>query len=367
MSFFKKVLAVAVVASTVGSSLVVYRAIARGSHPLPTPESTLPLQRIAFGSCVHQDRPQPIWGPVASTSPDVFIMMGDNIYGDTQDMAVMRRKYDQQAGNPDYARFAARTPIIGIWDDHDYGVNDGGVEYPMKEPSKGLMLDFFGEPQNTARRSRPGVFESYVYGPPGRRTQIILLDTRWFRSRLLRGRVTMPPENEGEPDREINGYIPNPDPSSTLLGAEQWQWLEEQLRVPADVRFIGTSIQFTSEQHPYEKWSNFPHERARLLGLLNRYGVTGKTIFLSGDRHHGELSCENGLCDLTSSGLSHGRSVPLRETNRHRVGAFDQGNHFGLVTIDWPDFGENRPVRVHLELRDGQGSPTSVSRVVELR
>lgn len=318
------------------------------------------IERIAFGSCVHQDRPQPIWASVAAARPDLFLAVGDNLYGDTRDMAVLRRKYERQFGNPDFARFRGQVPILAIWDDHDYGINDAGSEYPMKAASKALMLEYFGEPRNSPRHSRAGAYTASIQGPAGRRVQIILLDTRWFRDSLRHGRVATP-------DGEIPGYVPNPDTSKTLLGSAQWRWLEDRLRDPADVRILVSSIQVTSEEHPYEKWSNFPHERARLLGLLRSTGAYGRTVILSGDRHHGELSCKEGLCDLTSSGLSHGRSTPLREFNRHRVSHYDQGNHFGLVTLAWPEPGQNIPVRATLELRDAQGSPTPVSHVVELR
>ena len=53
------------------------------------------IQRIAFGSCAHQDKPQPIWKSIAAAKPDVFLFLGDNIYGDSEDIAVIRRKYDQ--------------------------------------------------------------------------------------------------------------------------------------------------------------------------------------------------------------------------------------------------------------------------------
>jgi alkaline phosphatase D len=337
------------------------------ARPIGAPAEQQPITKIAFGSCLHQDRPQPIWNSVGALSPDLFVLLGDNIYGDTEDMDLMRRKYEQLGNNADYAAFRARTPIIATWDDHDMGRNDAGVEYPKKEESKALMMDFFGEPQGSLRRQRPGVYESYVYGPAGRRAQVILLDTRWFRTRLTRGTVTVPGARDGEPPRQVNGYLPNNDPAGTLLGEEQWLWLEEQLRIPADVRIIGTSIQFTSEEHPYEKWSNFPHERQRLIDLLHRTGTYAKTVIISGDRHLGELSCENDLCDITSSGMSHGTATTVREYNRHRVALYDRGNHFGLLTIQWPNFGENAPVRVLTELRDAQGSSTSVSRVIELR
>ncbi len=114
-----------------------------------------PINRIAFGSCVHQDKPQPVWDVVNAAKPDVFVFLGDNIYGDSEDPAVLQAKYKQLGAVPGFQQLRQQTDVVAIWDDHDYGVNDGGLEYPSKEASRQVMLDFFGEPADSERRSRP--------------------------------------------------------------------------------------------------------------------------------------------------------------------------------------------------------------------
>jgi alkaline phosphatase D len=101
-------------------------------------------KRIAFGSCAKQDKPQPIWNAVLASDPDLFIFLGDNIYGDTRDMAVLRRKYAELAAQPGFVRLTERTPILATWDDHDYGENDAGVDYPFKDESRQIFCDFWG-------------------------------------------------------------------------------------------------------------------------------------------------------------------------------------------------------------------------------
>ena len=54
-----------------------------------------PLSRVAFGSCAHQERDQPIWGPIVGEKPELFLFLGDVIYADTEDMKVMKQKYDK--------------------------------------------------------------------------------------------------------------------------------------------------------------------------------------------------------------------------------------------------------------------------------
>ncbi len=143
-----------------------------------------PLSRIALGSCARQNQPQPIWDAIVAAKPELFLFLGDNIYGDSKDMNVLRGKYDELAAKPGFQKLLATCPILATWDDHDYGADDVGVEYPMKVESQKLFLDFFNEPTNSPRRKRESVYDAKVFGPVGRRVQIILLDTRYFRGPL---------------------------------------------------------------------------------------------------------------------------------------------------------------------------------------
>ena len=287
-----------------------------------------PLTRIGFGSCARQDKEQPIWDAVNGFAPELFVFLGDNIYGDTEDMALMRSKYAQFAAKPGFQRLRASSRVIATWDDHDFGVNDGGAEYPKKQESKDIFLDFWQEPADSPRRSRDGVYTSYIFGPDGKRVQVILLDLRWWRTPLLGYNVL--PKDRGP-------YIPNPDPAAVFMGEAQWAWFEQELKQPAEVRLIGTSTQFLADNPGWEAWVQFPYEFRRMLAVLNRSRANG-VIFLSGDTHYTELSRLEGqtpypLYDLTSSGLT--EVWDYIAPNKNRVGqGFAQAN-FGTVDIDW--------------------------------
>ena len=298
------------------------------------------VRRFAFGSCAEQSRPQPIWNQIKETSPDVFAFIGDNIYADTTNREEIRAKYETLASLPEFAKFRSNVPIIAMWDDHDFGVNDGGREYPFKAHNKEIMLDFWGEPKNSPRRNREGCYVSYYYGPRPFRLQVIMMDLRWFRSPLLYG-------TKGE-------YAPNFDPEATILGADQWQWLESELRKPADFRILVSTIQMVSSDHHWEKWANFPLDKARLMALIDREKIDNLVV-VSGDMHFAELSVEKtpagfSLYDLTSSGLNITESASAI-ANSKRLLLFDQGHNFGLVSIDW----SARPRRVLLEVRNASG------------
>jgi alkaline phosphatase D len=300
-----------------------------------------PFQRIAMGSCSDQAAPQVIWDAIVETEPDLFVFLGDNIYSDTFDADVLRRNYETLEAIPGYARLKSGTPIEAIWDDHDYGLNDGGAEYTQKRASQALFLDFFDEPADSERRKTEGIYTVRYYGPPGQRVQLILLDTRYFRSRWTKSwKLGV-------------RYRPNSNASLTMLGDTQWKWLAEQLEQPADIRLIASGIQVVNDEHGYETWGLFPRERERLFALLREKKVTG-TILLSGDRHFAEVSeidvgLGYGLLDLTSSGMTHSWEEASRTSNRHRLAIFG-GLNFATIDIDW---GEDPIISLNIHGVDG--------------
>lgn len=285
------------------------------------------VHRIAFGSCAHQDKGQPLLDSIVARNPDLFIYLGDNLYGDTRDMDKLRRKYATLAAKPEFQRLWKSTEVLATWDDHDYGENDAGRYYPYKKESKEIFLDFWDEPKLSARRLHPGIYHALEFGPPEHRLQVILLDTRTFRDDLVRASgIGVVPH-----------YVPNPSPDSTFLGAQQWRWLEDQLHKPAKLRVIASSNQFSQAHSGYESWTNVPHERARLLSLLRRTKAAA-TVFISGDVHYGELSVERSdslypIYDLTSSGLT--QSWSKVAPNANRIGEAVIDNNFGIIDIDW--------------------------------
>lgn len=327
--------------------LVVGAAMGQGPRPEASPAGE-PLSRIAFGSCASQERPQPIWDAVLASRPQLLLLLGDNIYADTTDMDVMRRKYAKLAAMPGFRAIRAACPILATWDDHDLGANDAGSDYPKRREAQEVFLDFFGDAPDSPRRRRPGVYDARVFGPAGKRVQVILLDTRSFR--------TSPLKRDARALLSRGPYVANTDPGATVLGEDQWRWLGEQLEVPAELRLIASSIQVVAEDHGWEKWMNFPRERERLFALIRDTEAEG-VILLSGDRHLAELSMIDAgigypLYDLTSSGLNQAARAwrPL-EVNRHRVATMNWGDNFGVVAIDW-----DRPdPRISLQVRDIDG------------
>jgi alkaline phosphatase D len=292
------------------------------------------ISKIAFGSCGHQDQELPIFNVIAEHDPDLFIFLGDNIYGDTRDMNVLQSKYDQLGSKLSYKKLKESTTIIATWDDHDYGENDAGRHYPMKKESKEIFLDFFEEPAGSERRRHDGIYTSHRYNCNGKILQIIMLDNRTFRDNPKQYEDEM--ANDARYNYEMDyGFYTASD--STLLGTEQWLWLEGELRKPADLRLICSGSQFGIEFNGYESWANFPHERQRFLDLIKKTKANG-VLFLTGDVHYAEISKLKipdiyPVYDITASGLS--STWHFATPNNNRIEGPVMENHFGMLTIDW--------------------------------
>jgi alkaline phosphatase D len=292
----------------------------------------LPLRRIALVSCADQTKPQPIWDTVYADRPGLVVFAGDNVYASAQPWSLRRleQAYAAQAAVPSFARLRQATPHMAIWDDHDYGLNDGGAEFAHKAESKAAFLRFWDVPASDARHGRVGLHYAETYGPPGQRVQVIVLDIRWFRS------PWKPTDQRNAPGKER--YVPDPDPAKTMLGEAQWRWLEQQLREPAQLRLVVSSIQVVAEGHGFERWGNFPLERARLYRLVRETDANG-VVFLSGDRHIGALYRETAdvpypMYELTSSGITH-PWAQASEPGPNRIGTLVTVPHYGMVEVDW--------------------------------
>lgn len=301
-------------------------------------DTTKAVAVIAFGSCNKLDKPQNMWDAVNVNNPNLWIWLGDIVYADTEDMKALAADYKRLKMEPGYKALRQKTQIVGIYDDHDYGKNDGDKKFPMKKGAQKALLDFLDVPRNAPVRRQEGAYCSYTFGKGAHTIKVIILDTRYFRDVL-------------EPDTtRQRRYLPNME--GDMLGETQWQWLENELRNSrADLNILCSSVQVISDEHPHEKWGNFPNARKRLFNLIVRTQPKNLLI-LSGDRHMAEVSKMDlqglpyPLYDFTSSGLTHIRSG-TSESNKFRTGDLIVQRNFGLLKIFW----ENHSPVVHMEVR----------------
>jgi len=231
----------------------------------------------------------------------------------------LQLSYKQQYMHPEYTHFREKCPnIIGVWDDHDYGNNDGGADYENKEIAKRIFLEFLDVPKNASQYTHNGIYNSHIFGPEGNRVKIILLDVRYFSTQ------------------------------EELLGEEQWNWLEQELsQSDAQIHLIGSGSQVLPSDKPLvDRWPT--EDLERLYHMIRQYKVPG-VILLSGDVHHAEILVNNcskldyPIYEITSSGLTHSLQgqvkilaslmldwVPLQ----YRIGVYADKN-YGIINIHW--------------------------------
>ena len=285
------------------------------------PEKT--LRQIAFGSCNKPKREQGFWDVIRAQKPDLMLLLGDNHYGNKSAPGPLKKAYDGLAAIPQYHAFRQEVITLPTWDNHDYGAKYPGRLHPHAKESEQLFLDHFAIAKEDIRRSRTGIYGSWVFGEKPHRVQVVMLDLQRFRD----------PFQEGTREEQFA-----PQPGKTLMGTEQWSWFEEQLKEEAEIRLIGSGIQVLSNEHTWRRWGMFPDERERLLRVLGE--TKGTTVLLSGDRHRGEISVldpsgEAPLFDVTASSFN--LCYPGEEKNSLRVGGLIDKPHYGWLEIDWDE------------------------------
>ncbi len=298
------------------------------SNPMQTLPKIGDQFRISFGSCNNHLEPNYLWDDLVQTEAKAFIWGGDIIYADTDDVSKIEQYYNELSSIEAYAELAAKMPISGTWDDHDYGLNDGGSEFSIKSQSKEALFSFLNVPADDPSRNREGVYRKQTLTHGNYTVDVLHLDTRYFRSALTEG-------TDGK------RYQPNPYGQGTILGDAQWQWLEQNITGSnSDLIVINSSIQLLSAEHAYEKWNNMPHERDRLIELID--SSANPVVVISGDRHISEFSVlprsetrSYPLLDFTSSGLTHAYRGFSGEPNPLRVNSVVSAVSFGILDIDF--------------------------------
>ena len=309
-------------------------------------------QKILFGSCSNQDKTMPILDAINKENADLFIFLGDNVYGDTKNMQILAEKYQRLGNISAIKTLRENTPTIAIWDDHDFGENDAGKDYLHKEASRKIMLNFWKTPKDSPRYSQPnGIYTAYMYGEAQQKVHVIMPDLRWNRDKLVTvGKINYLSERK---PKNMGPYSPNLTSGASMLGEVQWQWLEQELQKPSAIKIIASSLQLLPEFTGWESWANFPADRQRLFSLIKKHHVNG-VLIISGDTHWGEVSKVSNavnypLWEVTSSGLT--EEWKDVSPNKHRIGKFINHVNYGELLIDW----QQKDPKITLSLKDVSG------------
>lgn len=204
--------------------------------------------------------------------------------------------------------FLKSMPQFAIWDDHDYGPNDIGKNYILKDASRKVFNSYFCNP--SSGENGQGIYTMTSWGD----ADLFMTDDRWWRS-------------ADKLKDSVNG---KPNPGKRMLGEQQMEWLKNSLLYStATFKIIVVGSQVLNPVSPYDTWWNFPAEYHELMQFLEEYRING-VVFLTGDRHHSEIIKVNRpgtypLYDITVSPLTSGT---------HSFGGPEKNNPYRILGID---------------------------------
>ena len=300
------------------------------------------VTRIAIVGCHVQDKPAPALAAYVRAEPDVVLWVGDNVYVDAQrDINVIREGYAKLAARPSFQALRRRAVFVPTWDDHDYGMNNAGKHYRLKEESKEIFRRFWGV-EEYVPAERSGVFHARYFGRGERRLQVIMLDGRY---------------NRDDPGAEAD-----------TLGAEQWAWLERELRKPARLRLIVSGYQVLLDADTkFETWSKFPRAQSRLFELIRRTEAKG-VVFIAGDQHYGEVGRWRGALgydaiELMFSGINQEEEHVFNSRRVSRVA--HAKNSYAYIDVQWEKTNRDPPHLV-FQILDADTSEVEVRYRVNL-
>lgn len=270
------------------------------------------ITRIGIAGCHRQDFPAPALSRYLEAQPQLMLWVGDNVYADTEDdIGHIEACYAALEAKPAFRLLRDKAITIAGWDDHDYGLDNSGRNYALKQESKRLFRSFWKQ-EGWIPEERDGVYHARLFGQGNQTLQVIILDPRFNR------------EDEGE--------------AADTLGESQWRWLEHQLREPADLRLVVSGYQVLLDREArFETWAKFPRARQRLFDLIRRTGAEN-VIFVTGDQHYGEvLRVRNALgydaIELMFSGINQEEPHVLAT---HRVSPVAHAKDaYALIDIQW--------------------------------
>lgn len=296
------------------------------------------------GSCAYfneppYDRPGKPYGGDSSIfetmakEPAAFMLwLGDNWYTREVDYFSewglwYRAHHDRKM--PVLQNFLKAMPHLAVWDDHDYGPNDMGKNYILKESSRDVFKNYWLN-KNYGMNGE-GIYTMYSHSD----VDIFMLDDRWWRS------------DDRMPD-SVNGQ-PNPD--KRMFGEQQITWLKNSLLYStATFKIVVTGSQALNPVSAFDRWNRFPVEYNNFTSFIAENRIDG-VLFFSGDRHHSEVIrvARPGtypLFDVTASPLTSGthQFAPEERNNPYRVFGLAGKQNYSRVTVSGPEQGRKLTV-----------------------
>lgn len=242
-----------------------------------------------------------MWNELVEKRPEFILAIGDNVYADVKnqqqaavtDALVLWNRYLETRATLQIYRVSRLIPTIAVWDDHDYGINDGDRRYPLKSESLKVFLSFFPQSKSEGNFVKgPGAASRWLIGGQA----FILLDNRSFRSPNQKS-----PACKAKPDHRLCQPRPDTmgdDPMAkkepeTHFGIEQERWAYAEVRrLPRRPIWLVSGDQWFGAYHPFESYEgSHPNSFRKFVKEMGKSAY--RVAFISGDRHNSELTKVN--------------------------------------------------------------------------
>lgn len=244
-------------------------------------------------------------------------------------------QYNKIKEDERYKKLKSKAQIHGVWNDQDYGINNGDKYFLDKDISKNHLLDFLNIPKDhPSRETRNGVNSTFVLGYGYKSVRFILLDIRY--------------NKEG-------GIF-----AEDMLGESQWNWLEDIFKQSKETfTFIVTPTQILPFNRLYtESW--YSESRKRIFNLIEKYNING-VVFLSGDVGFAQIlktycimpEIGYDLYEITSSGninnINYNKWIFEKVLpNDYNYDNIYMGINFGLIEFDWGKSKEDAKMNISI-------------------
>lgn len=288
----------------------------------PAPDFSFLAGSCSYVNETGYDRPGRPYGgdssiflTMSKENASFMLWLGDNWYTREVDYFSawgLHKRASTDRKNPVLQPLLKAMPQYAIWDDHDFGWNDGDKSYPFKEASRAAFNSFWANP--SAGFKDDAIYTKFTWND----VDVFLLDDRWYRS------------NDNMPD-SVDG---RPNPEKEMFGKQQLDWLKNALlqsntNGSISFRIIATGSQVLNPRSPFDCFRRFPEEYHAFMKFLEEHKING-VVFLTGDRHHSEIIKVDRkgtypLYDITASPLTSGT---------HSFGGPEKDNPFRVVGVD---------------------------------
>jgi phosphodiesterase/alkaline phosphatase D-like protein len=308
---------------------------------------------FAFGSCASTGSNNLIFDTIRRRAPHFFLHLGDFHYANigVDDPWRFRDASNRVLRSPRQSALYRETPIVYVFDDHDFGKDDAdgtsvtkaAVQRVYRERAPHYPLPLSAVRPDAVPGTGPlgPIAQAFTVG----RARIIVTDTR----------------SERTPQRAADAA------TRTMLGPAQRQWLVDELTRAADekapVVFWANTVPWITKENPSSGhgWEPYAHERAEIAGTISKLGLTSRLIVLSGDAHMAAIDDGTNSNYVAGSapstkGVVVVQAAPFSRFPRSKGGPYSHGrstrNHqFGWVEVR--DAGD--ALTVHLSCRNQVG------------